>query len=64
MPLVPFWSITFLGATLWSGILVALGWYFGESVISVVKEYTHEFTLIGVPLIVIYVIWKIFGKKK
>ena len=63
MPLMPFWLITFVWATLWCGILVVLGWYFGESVVAVVKEYTHEFTLIGVPLIIIYFVWKIWGKK-
>ncbi len=63
MPLVPFWSITFLGATLWCGILVALWWYFGESVISIVKEYSHEATLIIIPLIALYIWWKIWWKK-
>ncbi len=63
MPLVPFWGITFVWATLWCGILVALGWYFWESVITIVKEYTHEFTIIGVPLIALYIGWKIFKKK-
>lgn len=28
MPLVPFVTITFLGATLWCGILVGLGYFF------------------------------------
>lgn len=63
MPLVPFWMITFLGATLWCGILVWLGWYFGESVITVVKEYTHEVAIIAIPLIAAYIWWKIWKKK-
>ena len=64
MPLLPFWGITFLGATLWCGILVALGWFYGQSVLDLVMEYLHEFKLIGIPLIVIYFIWKIWKKKK
>ncbi len=63
MRLLPFWSITFLGATLWCGILVALWWCFGESVISIVKEYSHEATLVIVPLIFIYIWWKVYWKK-
>ncbi len=63
MPLVPFWIITFLWATLWCGVLVALGWYFGEGVISIVKEYSHEATLILIPLIAAYIWWKIWGAK-
>ncbi len=64
MPLTPFWIITFLGATLWCGILVALGWFFWESVVSIVKEYTHEVTLVVIPLIALYLWWKIWGKNK
>jgi len=64
MPLVPFWTITFLGATLWCAILVALGWYFGQSVLDIVMNYVHEFKIFWVPLIILYFIWKIWGKKK
>ena len=62
MPLLPFWLITFLGATLWCGILVALGWYLGEEVITLVKAYSHEATLILLPLIALYIWWKIWRK--
>ena len=63
MPLFAFWSITFLGATLWCGILVALGYYFWEGVIALVKEYSHILTYIAIPLIAIYVWWKVWGQK-
>ncbi len=54
MRMVPFVSITFLGATLWCGILVVLGYFFGESVIEVTKEYAHELAYVVLPLIAIY----------
>ncbi len=63
MPLSHFWSITFLGATLWCSILVSLGWYFGEAVISTVKEYSHVLEYIAIPLIGLYLWWKIWGTK-
>ncbi len=64
MPIVPFWSITFLGATLWCGILVWLGWTFGQIVLDITVKYLHEFKIIGVPLIIFYFVWKIFRKWK
>ena len=62
MRMIPFISITFLGATLWCAILVVLGYYFGESVIAVTKEYAHELTYIAIPTIAIYLWYKIFKK--
>lgn len=64
MPLIPFWIITFLGATLWCGILVWLGWTFWRTVLDIAVKYLHEFKIIGVPLIVLYFVWKIFGKRQ
>lgn len=64
MPLFPFWSITFIWATLWCGILVALGWTYGQWVLDIAVRYLHEFKIIWVPLIILYFIWKIWGKKK
>lgn len=62
MKMLPFISITFLGATLWCGILVVLGYYFGESVIELTREYGHELTYIAIPLIAFYIWYKIFRK--
>ena len=64
MKMVPFISITFIGATIWCAILVALGYFFGESVVDIVKTYTHEVALITIPLIALYLWWKIWGSKK
>lgn len=62
MPIVPFVSITFLGATLWCAILVALGYFFGESVIDVTKKYGNELTYVAIPAIAFYLWYKIFRK--
>jgi membrane protein DedA with SNARE-associated domain len=63
MKILPFTVLTFLGATIWSAVLVALGYYFGEWVISVVKEYSHEATIVLIPLLTLYIFWKILAKK-
>ncbi len=62
MRMIPFVSITFLWATLWCGILVALGYFFWEAVIEITKEYGHEFTYVAIPAIAVYLWWKIFKK--
>ena len=62
MPMVPFVSITFVGATLWCAILVALGYYFWESVMEVTKQYGKELTYVAIPLIALYIWYKIFRK--
>lgn len=62
MQMVPFVSITFLWATLWCAILVALGYFFWESVIEITKEYGHELTYVAIPAIAVYLWWKIFKK--
>jgi membrane protein DedA with SNARE-associated domain len=63
MKMTPFISITFLGATLWCGILVTLGYYFGESVIAITTKYADELKYIAIPLIAVYIWYKIFRKK-
>ncbi len=62
MPMIPFISITFLGATLWCAILVALGYFFGDSVIDITTRYGKELMYIAIPLIALYVWYKIFRK--
>lgn len=64
MKLIPFSILTTLGASIWCGILVALGWYFGEPIIDLVKLYSHEFQVFGIPLILVYIWWNIWGGKK
>lgn len=64
MRLMPFMLLTFLGATLWSGVLVILGYVFGDSAMAQIKIYSHEATLILIPAIALYIWWKIWGQKK
>lgn len=63
MRLVPFMSLTTLGASLWCAVLVGLGYYFGNPVMALVKEYSSEASMILIPLIAIYVWWKVWGQK-
>ncbi|PID83890.1 DedA family protein [Candidatus Gracilibacteria bacterium] len=62
MKIIPFIGATFLGATIWCGFLLALGYYFGESVMEMVRTDGHIVALIAIPLIALYVWWKIFKK--
>lgn len=63
MRMVPFVLLTFVWATLWCGILVALGYFFWADVIDIVSKYGHELTYIIIPLCAVYLWWKIFRKK-
>lgn len=60
MPIIPFIVITFLGATLWCGILVALGYYFGPSVSTAVGKYGNEIGIVAIIVIAAYIYFKIF----
>ena len=62
MPMVPFITITFLGATLWCSVLVGLGYYFGASVESIVIQYGNDLKYIAIPAIVFFLWYKIFKK--
>ncbi len=62
MPLVPFISITFAGATIWCGILVTLGYFFGDTVTHFISQYSNEVGYASVVLIGVYVWYKIFRK--
>lgn len=62
MPMTPFLSITFLGATLWCTILVALGYFLGDTMTRFISQYSNEVGYVSVVLIGIYVWYKIFRK--
>lgn len=62
MRMIPFVSITFLGATLWCGILVALGYYFGDTVKELMIRYMNELKYIAIPVIAFFLWYKIFKK--
>ena len=56
MGLLPFALLTTLGATLWCGVLTALGYFFGQPVIEAVMAYTHEAALLALAGLVALVI--------
>ena len=57
MALPAFMALTTLGATLWCGVLVLLGFYLGEPVIRVVAEYTHLLGYAAAGLLLIFRLW-------
>lgn len=62
MPLRWFISITFLGSLLWCSFLVMVGYFFGESAISIVRNYSHEVGIIAVIGVMIWVYMKVWRK--
>lgn len=64
MSIFQFAIITFLGATIWCGVLVYLGWTFGNEVVQIVQMYTHEIGIISIVLIGFWLWYKIFYKRK
>ncbi len=62
MPITWFMGITFLGATLWCSILVAVGYFFGESTITLMRNYSHEVGIAAVILIGIWLYLKVWRK--
>ncbi len=60
MRLSSFMLLTWLGASLWCGVLVALGYFFGQPVIAAVAKYTHEATLLALAALVVFVAWFIY----
>jgi membrane protein DedA with SNARE-associated domain len=63
MPLLPFAVITTVGAGLWCAILVATGYYFGESAVAAISEYTHEIGLFSLAALVLFCVWFVFKKR-
>lgn len=51
MPLVPFALLTTLGAALWCGILLAVGYHFGEAAATVIRHYANEIGLVALALL-------------
>jgi membrane protein DedA with SNARE-associated domain len=64
MGLVPFALLTALGAGLWCGVLVALGYFFGEPVVAIVAAYVHEASLLAVAGLLIFGAWFVFHRRK
>jgi len=57
MPKLAFVLLTLAGSLLWSSVLVAVGYYFGEAAIELVKQYIHELTLLAAGIVVIGAVW-------
>lgn len=57
MALLPFALLTTLGATLWCGVLVLLGYYLGEPTIRLVAEYSHLLGYAAVALTAVFGLW-------
>lgn len=64
MSLAWFALLTTLGAGLWCGILVAVGYYLGEPAIAVIMEYTHEIGLIGAGLLALFLVWFLLRRQR
>lgn len=64
MRLPPFVILTTLGATLWCGVLVALGYFFGEPVVAAVSAYTHEAGLLALAALLIFGVWFVFKHRR
>ena len=62
MKMRPFIMTTFLWATLWCSILVALGYFFWESVETMVIQYGNELKYIAIPALAFFIWYKIFKK--
>lgn len=59
MALLPFALLTTLGASLWCGILVLLGYHFGAPAIAAIHAYSTEFGIAACALLAAFVIYKL-----
>lgn len=57
MAVLPFALLTTVGATLWCGVLVLLGYHFGELTIRMVSEYSHILGYAAIGLTVLFGLW-------
>ncbi|NKF24468.1 DedA family protein [Solimonas marina] len=65
MRLLPFFALTMLGATLWCGVLVGVGYHFGEPVARVINHWSHEIGLVACLLVALFVMrFLLKGRKK
>ncbi len=53
MPLMPFVWLTTLGAGLWCAVLVAIGYWFGESAAEAMRHYSNEFGLVACAVVAV-----------
>jgi membrane protein DedA with SNARE-associated domain len=63
MAWAPFLLITALGSALWCSVLVAVGFYFGEPAVQIVRSYTHEVAIAVLVVLAAFVIWFLFYRR-
>lgn len=63
MALLPFAALTTLGATIWCGVLVILGYYLGEPTIRIVAEYSHLFGYAAVAITAVFGLWFLLRRR-
>lgn len=63
MAWAPFLLITALGAALWCAVLVAVGYYFGETAIQIVLGYTHEVAIVVLAALAAFIVWFLFRRR-
>ncbi len=59
MPLVPFFVQTFLGASLWGGFLIVLGYYMGEHWDTVANKIKRFDLVIGVTIVIAVLVFAV-----
>lgn len=64
MRIPPFVVLTTLGATLWCGVLVALGYFFGETVVHTVLRYTHEAGILALVCLAAGFAWFVYRHRR
>ena len=63
MALLPFAALTTLGATIWCGVLVILGYYLGEPTIRIVAEYSHLLGYAAVAITAVFGLWFLLRRR-
>lgn len=64
MRLLPFLTVTMLGATLWCGVLIVIGHHFGESVANVMRHWSNEIGVVACLLVGAFVLRFLLKKPK
>lgn len=59
MPKAAFAALTLAGSAVWSGVLVAVGYYLGRPAVALVLGYTHELTLavLAAGVLLVGIVW-------